>query len=197
MLGIMALEDGQRDQSRMSITAMELIGKKEEEPKMGILARMCWAVCQCVMDNDYQETLSFDESFEDQPFLSPQPSCFVGRITLVLDLDETLIHSSLSPLPKYDFSFPLDSDNSEVFIAIRPGVPTFLSRMSELFEVIIFTASMQGYADPLIDHIDPCGWVSARLFRQHCRLLPFGYLKDLGRLGRNLNKVIIVDVSVR
>lgn len=190
----MAQDETAKDAGRLSLTALDLLAQAEEQQKPGLLARMCWALCQCVMDNEYQETFSNEDSQDDQCFLPPQSPRYAGRVTLILDLDETLIHSSVSAPAQYDFSFILESEDNEVFVAVRPGVSEFLERMAELFEVVIFTASMQGYADPLIDQIDPYGCVSTRLFRPCCRLLPFGYLKDLGRLGRNLQKVIIIDV---
>lgn len=102
------------------------------------------------------------------------------QYTLVLDLDETLIHYfEQDGLGNYD---------------IRPGMPEFLARMSSVgFELVIFTAATQDYADWVIDQIDPGGLIHHRLYRQHA--LPWGpiFVKDLSKLGRDLDRTLIVD----
>ena len=71
----------------------------------------------------------------------------------------------------------------------------FLSRVQEWFEVVVYTASLSLYADPLLDQMDPEGWVSYRLFREHCTPCGNALVKDLSLLGRDLKDVIIVDNS--
>lgn len=99
--------------------------------------------------------------------------------TLVLDLDETLVHY-----------FEIGDQGK---FLIRPGVFKFLKEMSKLYEIVIFTAGVQDYADWAINQIDPHGYITHRLYRQHT--LPCGQvnIKDLSRIGRDLEKVIIVD----
>ena len=62
--------------------------------------------------------------------------------TLVLDLDETLVHSSLEGGPS-DFSFPVTFNNQEhtIHVRTRPHLDTFMARVAELFEIVVFTAS--------------------------------------------------------
>ena len=67
--------------------------------------------------------------------------------------------------------------------------------MSVYYEVVIYTASSSIYADPLIDKLDPHGYTSYRLFREHCTFLSNSYVKDLSKLGRKLKDIIIVDNS--
>eukprot|EP00826_Nyctotherus_ovalis_P055211 TRINITY_DN7317_c0_g5_i10.p1 TRINITY_DN7317_c0_g5~~TRINITY_DN7317_c0_g5_i10.p1 ORF type:complete len:331 (+),score=69.08 TRINITY_DN7317_c0_g5_i10:602-1594(+) len=67
--------------------------------------------------------------------------------------------------------------------------------MSELYEVVIYTASVAKYAIPLIRQLDPSGLVSHSLFRNHCSVLSNIIVKDLSLLGRDLSKVIIIDNS--
>lgn len=78
---------------------------------------------------------------------------------------------------------------------IRPYCDEFLSRLSEKYELVIFTASRQDYADLVIDKIDPEGkYIDHRLYRQHCIQFESLYLKDL-RLISNRKKedLIIID----
>ncbi|EFJ08670.1 hypothetical protein SELMODRAFT_131302 [Selaginella moellendorffii] len=119
------------------------------------------------------------------------------KVTLVLDLDETLVHSSFVPIPRYDFTIRVDIDNKlqTVYVVKRPGVEQFLSAMADKFEVVLFTASLQKYADPLVDRLDYYSAIRHRLYRESCRLYGGGLVKDLSILGRDLHKVIIVDNS--
>jgi len=63
---------------------------------------------------------------------------------LVLDLDETLVHSSFKPVPHSDFILSIEMDGivHKVFVAKRPGVDEFLEEMAKHYELIIFTASL-------------------------------------------------------
>jgi CTD small phosphatase-like protein 2 len=98
---------------------------------------------------------------------------------LVLDLDETLVHY-----------FEL---GSEGHFLVRPGCELFLKEMSELYEVVIFTAAMQDYADWVLDSIDKNKYISHRMYRQHASPNGQVFIKDLSRIGRDLSKSIIVD----
>eukprot|EP00919_Chromeraceae_sp_WS-2016_P058120 GHVR01137883.1.p1 GENE.GHVR01137883.1~~GHVR01137883.1.p1 ORF type:complete len:159 (+),score=8.22 GHVR01137883.1:605-1081(+) len=64
-----------------------------------------------------------------------------------------------------------------------------------MYECVIFTASLAKYADPLLDQLDVHHTQSWRLFREHCTYWNGNYVKDLARLGRRLEEVIIVDNS--
>lgn len=77
--------------------------------------------------------------------------------TLVLDLDETLVHCTTNPVPNADLVFPVDfnGEHFEVYVLKRPHLEEFLDEVSKLFEVVIFTASQQVYADALLNLIDP------------------------------------------
>merc|ERR1719161_719686 len=70
----------------------------------------------------------------------------------------------------------------------------FLQKMNQIgYELVIFTAATQDYADQVIDQIDPDRLIHNRLYRQHA--LPWGpiFVKDLSRLGRDLDRVLIID----
>jgi Dullard-like phosphatase family protein len=140
---------------------------------------------------------------ENQPdFLPPQTGEFKGRKTLVLDLDETLVHSTFTP-PRHgerrpDIILNIEWDNGErdyVFVKVRPFAFTFLIKMSKIFEVVIFTASISNYAFPLIRNLDKKKINFPILSRRQCTLLNGCYYKDLSRLGRKMNNVIMLDNS--
>ena len=125
------------------------------------------------------------------------PKKIDNRKTLVLDLDETLIHSAFEPFtPKDDIKLKMKIKNEDYIIHVlkRPYLDEFLKIVTEKYEVIIFTASISDYANPLLDKLDPYKKISYRLFREHCTRTDNGlFIKDLNKLGRNLKDVIIID----
>lgn len=120
-----------------------------------------------------------------------------GKICVVIDLDETLVHSSFKPINNADFIVPVEIEGTthQVYVLKRPHVDKFLQRMGEMFECVLFTASLAKYADPVTDLLDQCGVFRARLFRESCVFHHGCYVKDLSRLGRQLNKTLILDNS--
>ncbi|CDQ72805.1 carboxy-terminal domain RNA polymerase II polypeptide A small phosphatase 2 [Oncorhynchus mykiss] len=128
------------------------------------------------------------------PEVTPQDE---GKICVVIDLDETLVHSSFKPISNADFIVPVEIEGTthQVYVLKRPHVDQFLQRMGELFECVLFTASLAKYADPVTDLLDQCGVFGTRLFRESCVFHQGCYVKDLSRLGRQLNKTLILDNS--
>ncbi|XP_074055369.1 CTD small phosphatase-like protein isoform X1 [Macrotis lagotis] len=120
-----------------------------------------------------------------------------GKKCMVIDLDETLVHSSFKPINNADFIVPVEIDGTvhQVYVLKRPHVDEFLQRMGQLFECVLFTASLAKYADPVADLLDRWGVFRARLFRESCVFHRGNYVKDLSQLGRELSKVVIIDNS--
>ncbi|KAK3496996.1 NIF-domain-containing protein [Neurospora hispaniola] len=136
----------------------------------------------------------------DQPqkfLLPPQAPEFKGKKCLVLDLDETLVHSSFKILHQADFTIPVEIEGNyhNVYVIKRPGVDQFMKRVGELYEVVVFTASVSKYGDPLLDQLDIHNVVHHRLFRESCYNHQGNYVKDLSQVGRDLKDTIIIDNS--
>ena len=146
-----------------------------------------------------------DVSGPKGPLLPPPLDYDSGKKCLVLDLDETLVHSSFHIPEAFDLIVPLslpDGGIQNIYVAKRPGVDEFLARVGEVFEVVIFTASLARYADPVIDFLtegmraySESSVIRHRLYRESCLYLQGLYVKDLSRLGRDLGQTIIVDNS--
>ncbi|KAG0049638.1 hypothetical protein BGZ83_005535 [Gryganskiella cystojenkinii] len=129
--------------------------------------------------------------------LGPIAPEHTGRKCLVLDLDETLVHSSFKLIPQADYVVPVEIDNQShnVYVIKRPGVDTFLQKMGDIYEVVIFTASLSKYADPVLDMLDTHKVIKHRLFRESCFNHKGNYVKDLSVIGRDLKNTIIIDNS--
>ena len=123
------------------------------------------------------------ENYNNDSITVPYLSKRINRgkkFTLVLDLDETLI------------SFHINEQGKGILIP-RPSLHKFLTEMNKIFELIVFTAGTQEYADPILNIIDKKKFFDKRLYRQHCVILDNVFIKDLSKLGRDLSKVIIID----
>lgn len=134
---------------------------------------------------------------QPQPLLPSILPQHTGRKCLVLDLDETLVHSSFKMIPQADYVIPvlIEHQLHNVYVVKRPGVDQFLEKMGELYEVVVFTASLSMYADPVLDKLDVHKAVTHRLFREHCYNHKGVYVKDLSQLGRPIETVLILDNS--
>ena len=122
---------------------------------------------------------------------------FSNKKTLILDLDETLVHSSFTPFEKNDIILEVDFEGVmyNIYVLVRPFAKEFLTNVSKYFELVVFTASIPKYASPLLDILDKEKVIKHRLFREHCTSINDLYIKDLKRLNRPLKDVIIVDNS--
>ncbi|KAF9575781.1 Nuclear envelope morphology protein 1 [Mortierella alpina] len=118
--------------------------------------------------------------------------------TLVLDLDETLIHSTSrgSRSQGYMVEVLVDRHACLYYVYKRPHVDYFLKKVSEWYKLVIFTASMAEYADPVIDWLDQNRTLfDRRYFRQACFFSNGSYLKDLTVIDPDLSSVCLLDNS--
>lgn len=142
-----------------------------------------------------QEGQAYDS--ESGWLLGVKDKKFGNKKCLVLDLDETLVHSSFKYLRSADFVIPVEIDNQihHVYVIKRPGVDEFLEKVGKWFEVVVFTASVLKYGDPLLNKLDIHKSVHHRLFRDSCYNYQGNFIKNLSQLGRPLCDSIIIDNS--
>jgi len=93
--------------------------------------------------------------------------------------------------------FLQEKGHGNIAVFYRPGLHRFLYKLSEMCEVILWTAADRSYAKPLLDHIDPSGnLLPYRLFREHCvKKGNVKCAKDLELLGRDMRRVVLIDNS--
>lgn len=120
--------------------------------------------------------------------------------TLVLDLDETLIHT-LSKATGFSQGHMVEVKFRSQFTTLytvlkRPFCDEFLDQVSQWYNLVVFTASVQAYADPMIDWLErDRKYFVQRYYRQHCTSTPMGYVKDLEIVDPDLSNVMIIDNS--
>ena len=128
----------------------------------------------------FKENKNIINDFVPIPYLKKLSN---KKYTLILDLDETLIHFKGHP-----------NDDSSGILQFRPFLSEFLSAVENYYELVIFTAATQDYADPIINAIEQKGVnFDYRLYRIHTIIINNDFVKDLSRLGRDLSRTIIVD----
>ena len=136
-----------------------------------------------IVDLKYYSTFSSknQNTIINTPYINEHPT---KDYTLVLDLDETLIHFSINA-------------QNEGHLFFRPYLFHFLNTVSEYYELIIFTAGLKEYAKIVLDLIENRMGKKIfdyRLYREHTEPNDEGiFIKDLSKIGRNLQKIIIVD----
>jgi RNA polymerase II subunit A small phosphatase-like protein len=135
--------------------------------------------------------------FSDKLLLPPKSQEFSHKKTLILDLDETLVHSSFTPFEKNDIILEVDFEGViyKIYVLVRPFAKEFLNNVSKYFEVVIFTASIPKYASPLLNILDNEKTIKHRLYREECTFINGLYIKDLKRLNRPMKDLIMVDNS--
>ncbi|XP_030008663.1 mitochondrial import inner membrane translocase subunit TIM50 [Sphaeramia orbicularis] len=117
------------------------------------------------------------------PKLLPDPlkePYYQPPYTLVLELTDVLLHPEWSLSTGWRFKK-------------RPGIDYLFQQLAPLYEIVIFTAETGMTAYPLIDSIDPQGFVMYRLFRDATHYMEGHHVKDVSCLNRDTSKVIVVD----
>jgi len=146
-------------------------------------------------------------------YINTDPGLLKHQKTLILDLDETLIHS-MSKGGRMSTGHMVEVKLNTTYVGVggqasigpqhpilyyvhkRPHCDEFLRRVSKWYNLVVFTASVQEYADPVIDWLEADRkYFSARYYRQHCTFRHGAFIKDLSSVEPDLSKVMILDNS--
>ena len=147
------------------------------------------------LPNDDNYDLNLDKRFEEkggkdinnqQVFITPLVPFLPNKsledkrdYCLILDLDETLVHYC--------------EEENNAFVKVRYGTENFIKKLNKFCEIVIFTASKKKYADVVIDGLGVKEYIDYKLYREHTTPISGYNVKDLSKLGRPLNKIIIID----
>jgi len=127
-----------------------------------------------------------------------QSSKHKSKPILVLDLDETLVHCSPEPIKNAEKTFNMSSEghNYTIYVKFRPFLDFFLKEVSQVFDLMLFTASQQSYAGKVLGFIDPNFTFFKNVFyRESCKFVNGQFFKDLSIITKNLSRICIIDNS--
>ncbi|PVU96928.1 hypothetical protein BB561_000874 [Smittium simulii] len=102
--------------------------------------------------------------------------------TLVLSLDDLLVKATWDK--QYGWR-----------IAKRPHLDAFLAYMSSLYEIVIFSDQPSYITEPILEKLDPFGYITYKLYKEQTRHVDGKNIKDLSLLNRDLSKVILLDTD--
>ncbi|KAH8257880.1 hypothetical protein KR038_002403, partial [Drosophila bunnanda] len=109
-----------------------------------------------------------------------KPPYIQPRYTLVLEMKDVLVHPDWTYHTGWRFKK-------------RPGVDHFLAECAKEFEIVVFTAEQGMTVFPILDALDPNGYIMYRLVRDATHFVDGHHVKNLDNLNRDLSKVIVID----
>ena len=167
-----------------------------------------------IYENDEDGTNAYEimQMLKDYEINKVDPPFLVApckkKYTLVLDLDETLIHLrqkkdiinikndvniKINNTSDY-FYDNYDKNNNKYLLQFRVGLFSFLTILKPFYEIISFTSATREYADVIIDEIEKNRkFFDHKFYREHTVIYKDTFVKDISRIGRDIKKIIIVD----
>lgn len=138
------------------------------------------------------------QSQHSQPQLRdiPPKTRSTPEATLVVDLEETLMYSSLTVIEdaEYTFNTVFQDHQYKVYMVLRPFVKEFLQSVAKNYELFIYTCAKREYGEKIVDILDPQRKLFRhRLYQDDCSCVLGHYIKDLNILGRDLAKTVVLD----
>lgn len=138
------------------------------------------------------------QSQHSQPRLRdiPPKTRSTPEATLVVDLEETLMFGSLNVIKEAEYTFHTAFQDHlyKVYMILRPHVKEFLQSMAKTYELFVYTCAKKEYAEKILDILDPQRKLFRhRLYQDDCACVLGHYIKDLGVLGRDLAKTVVLD----
>uniref|UniRef100_A0A3B3U0H9 CTD (carboxy-terminal domain, RNA polymerase II, polypeptide A) small phosphatase like 3 n=1 Tax=Poecilia latipinna TaxID=48699 RepID=A0A3B3U0H9_9TELE len=154
-------------------------------------------------DDDVFDPFTFiknipSQSQHSRPCLQdiPPKTRSTPEATLVVDLEETLMFSSLNVIEEADYTFftTFQDHQYKVYMILRPHVREFLQAMAKIYELFVYTCAKKEYAEKILEILDPQKKLFRhRLYQDDCACVLGHYIKDLSILGRDLMKTVVLD----
>ncbi|CRG97937.1 NLI interacting factor-like phosphatase, putative [Plasmodium gallinaceum] len=119
-------------------------------------------------------------------------------MTLVLDLDETLIYCTKKKIYNYqkEVDVLINGKYLSLYVCKRPYIDLFFSSLYPLYEIIIFTTSIKSYADTVLNIIDIDHYIDKKFYREDCYEMNQNYyIKNLVNIKKEISKIILIDDS--
>eukprot|EP00210_Caulerpa_lentillifera_P007588 g7248.t1 len=189
--------------------------KTDQEPlgeKEGVIEEQELSEDECLVETEQLSEESESSEVKEWPFLlPPRRKGDLRRLTVVLDLDETLVRSCEEDTVPIELEFAAaigalqmikiqceDASGGppeRIMTFLRPGVFQFLRQVSSFAEVVVFTAGDFEYASPLVAYLDPeSSTFDGSLYRDSTVQTVFhDHVKDLSYLGRDPRYTVLVD----
>ena len=133
---------------------------------------------------------------------------------LVIDLDETLIHTSFKKISNSELRIKFNPELSnkkfiEAYIRIRPGVTEFLSQLSNYYDLYIYSSSSKNYLNRIIKYVDKKNLIKKCYCRDDCITyventgqdfnepdVIYKYVKDLTIINKDLRNIVFIDNDI-
>lgn len=109
-----------------------------------------------------------------------KPPYYQPKYTLVLEMKDVLVHPDWTYKTGWRFKK-------------RPGVDQFLEQLAGDYEIVVYTADQGMTVFPILDALDPKGYIMYRLVRDATHFVDGHHVKNLDNLNRDLKKVIVID----
>ena len=142
--------------------------------------------------------------------IGPQSANDQGKLTVVVDLDETLCHvfypdeaAGFQYQPDIKEDVILKYKRTYLYVYKRPDLDRFLKFLDENYEPILWSSGVKDYVDIVADFIDPNRIFRHRLYQEHCDYeRPYGYpqyefVKDIKKLRQDTSRVVLIDNNWR
>lgn len=173
-----------------------------------LVASKLWEFFCCLIRKNCRKIIQYQTvKYDISPLcpISRHKLQLVKRKTMILDLDETLVHSQHvgkmrpnrpSTPPDFVLKITIDGLPERFYVYKRPHVDFFLNVVSQWYDLVVFTASMEIYGSPVVERLDNGrGILNRRYYRQHCKPDSGYYAKDLSAVNSDLSSIFIVDNS--
>lgn len=119
-------------------------------------------------------------------------------MTLVIDLDETLIYCTKHRMYNYqkEVDVLINGKYISLYVCKRPYVDLFFSSLYPLFEIIVFTTSLKSYADTMLNIVDIEHYIDRKFYRENCyEMDQYFYIKNLVNIKKEISKIVLLDDS--